>query len=74
MKNRSMWGLPRVFAVFLIVAASGALTAASAASVFGQAAQAARLDSLHACAGSPVLRVGSVRMALPAFSSASRSS
>ena len=71
MKNRSMWGLPRVFAVFLIVAASGALTAASAASVFGQAA---RLDSLHACAGSPVLRVGSVRMALPAFSSASRSS
>ena len=67
MKNRIVWGLPRVFAVFLIAAASGALNAVSAAPVFGQAAQAARLDSLHACAGSPVLRVGSVRMALPAF-------
>ena len=36
MNNRIVWGLPHVFAVFLIVAASGALNAASAASVFGQ--------------------------------------
>ena len=38
MKNRIVWGLPRVFAVFLIAAASGALNAVSAAPVFGQAA------------------------------------
>ena len=36
--------------------------------------QAARLDSLHARGRSPISRVGSARMALPAFSSASRSS
>jgi molybdopterin-containing oxidoreductase family membrane subunit len=38
MDNRIVWGLPHVFAVFLIVAASGALNTASIASVFGQAA------------------------------------
>ncbi len=36
MNNHVVWGLPHVFAVFLIVAASGALNAASLASVFGQ--------------------------------------
>ena len=36
MTNRVVWGTPHVFAVFLIVAASGALNAASMASVFGQ--------------------------------------
>lgn len=38
MNNHIVWGLPHVFAVFLIVAASGALNAASLASVFGQTA------------------------------------
>ncbi|MDU8926202.1 NrfD/PsrC family molybdoenzyme membrane anchor subunit [Alisedimentitalea sp. MJ-SS2] len=37
MNNSVVWGLPHVFAIFLIVAASGALNAASIASVFGQA-------------------------------------
>jgi len=36
MNNRVVWGLPHVFAVFLIVSASGALNAASISSVFGQ--------------------------------------
>jgi molybdopterin-containing oxidoreductase family membrane subunit len=36
MSNRVVWGLPHVFAVFLIVAASGALNVASIASVFGR--------------------------------------
>lgn len=36
MDNRIVWGLPHVFAVFLIVAASGALNMASIASVFGR--------------------------------------
>jgi [DsrC]-trisulfide reductase subunit P len=35
MNNRIVWGLPHVFAIFLIVAASGALNVASIASVFG---------------------------------------
>ena len=34
MNNQIVWGLPHVFAVFLIVAASGALNVASIASVF----------------------------------------
>ena len=34
MSNRIVWGLPHVFALFLIVAASGALNIASIASVF----------------------------------------
>jgi len=38
MSNRIVWGLPHVFAVFMIVAASGALNVASIASVFGQSA------------------------------------
>ena len=36
MNNQVMWGIPHVFAVFLIVAASGALNVASIASVFGR--------------------------------------
>ncbi len=37
MNNQIVWGLPHVFAIFLIVAASGALNVASMASVFGKA-------------------------------------
>ena len=36
MSNQIIWGLPHVFAIFLIVAASGALNVASIASVFNQ--------------------------------------
>jgi len=36
MTNRIVWGTPHVFAIFLIVAASGALNVASIASVFGR--------------------------------------
>src|SRR5574342_321361 len=36
MSNRIVWGTPHVFAVFLIVAASGVLNVASIASVFGR--------------------------------------
>ena len=36
MSNRIVWGAPHVFAVFLVVAASGALNVASIASVFGR--------------------------------------
>ncbi len=36
MTNQIVWGTPHVFAVFLIVAASGALNVASIASVFGK--------------------------------------
>jgi len=36
MDNQIVWGIPHVFAVFLIVAASGALNVASIASVFGR--------------------------------------
>jgi Ni/Fe-hydrogenase subunit HybB-like protein len=38
MNNQIVWGMPHVFAVFLIVAASGALNVASIASVFGKTA------------------------------------
>ncbi len=38
MSNQIVWGLPHVFAIFLIVAASGALNLASLASVFGKQA------------------------------------
>ena len=38
MNNQVVWGMPHVFAVFLIVAASGALNVASISSVFGKAA------------------------------------
>jgi Ni/Fe-hydrogenase subunit HybB-like protein len=37
MTNQIVWGTPHVFAVFLIVAASGALNVASISSVFGKA-------------------------------------
>ena len=38
MNNQIVWGMPHVFAIFLIVAASGVLNVASIGSVFGQAA------------------------------------
>lgn len=38
MGNEVVWGLPHVFAIFMIVAASGVLNMASVGSVFGQAA------------------------------------
>lgn len=38
MSNQIVWGTPHVFAVFLIVAASGALNIASIGSVFGKSA------------------------------------
>ncbi|MHB8453243.1 MAG: NrfD/PsrC family molybdoenzyme membrane anchor subunit [Acidiferrobacterales bacterium] len=37
MNNQIVWGMPHVFAVFLIVSASGVLNVASIASVFGRA-------------------------------------
>jgi len=48
MTNQVVWGLPHVFAIFMIVAASGVLNVASVASVFGQAAYKpwARLSAL----------------------------
>ncbi|MCU7959547.1 MAG: polysulfide reductase NrfD [gamma proteobacterium symbiont of Bathyaustriella thionipta] len=36
MSNQVVWGMPHIFAIFLIVAASGALNVASIASVFGK--------------------------------------
>ena len=52
MNNRIVWGLPHVFAVFLIVAASGALNVASLSSVFRRAAYEplARLSGVLAIA------------------------
>ena len=52
MNNRIVWGLPHVFAVFLIVAASGALNVASLSSVFARAAYEplARLSGVLAVA------------------------
>ena len=38
MTNQVVWGLPHVFAIFMIVAASGVLNVASIGSVFGQTA------------------------------------
>jgi [DsrC]-trisulfide reductase subunit P len=38
MNNQVVWGLPHVFAIFMIVAASGVLNVASVGSVFGQSA------------------------------------
>ena len=38
MDNQIVWGIPHVFAVFLVVAATGALNVAVAASVFGKTA------------------------------------
>ena len=50
MSNQVIWGTPHVFAVFLIVAASGALNVASISSVFGKTAYKplARLSGLLA--------------------------
>src|SRR3989338_7064549 len=42
MNNQIVWGIPHVFAIFLIVAASGVLNVASIGSVFGKAAYKAR--------------------------------
>jgi molybdopterin-containing oxidoreductase family membrane subunit len=42
MNNRIVWGLPHVFAIFLIVAASGVLNVASIGSVFGKPAYKVR--------------------------------
>jgi Ni/Fe-hydrogenase subunit HybB-like protein len=42
MTNQVVWGLPHVFAIFMIVAASGVLNIASIGSVFGQPAYKAR--------------------------------
>jgi Ni/Fe-hydrogenase subunit HybB-like protein len=42
MTNQIVWGLPHVFAIFLVVAASGVLNIASIGSVFGKAAYKAR--------------------------------
>ncbi len=52
MNNQIVWGLPHVFAIFLIVAASGALNVASIASVFGKVEYKplARLSALLAIA------------------------
>ena len=52
MNNQVIWGMPHVFAVFLIVAASGALNVASIASVFGKTEYKplARLSALLALA------------------------
>src|SRR3990167_5405647 len=38
MDNQIVWGMPHVFAVFLVVAATGALNVGMAASVFGKTA------------------------------------
>lgn len=52
MSNQIVWGIPHVFAVFLIVSASGALNAASLSSVMGRKIYApyARLSALLAIA------------------------
>lgn len=52
MNNQIVWGAPHVFAIFLIVAASGALNVASIGSVFGRTAYKplARLSGLLAIA------------------------
>ncbi len=52
MNNQIVWGLPHVFAIFLIVAASGALNVASIGTVFGKSLYKplARLSGLLAIA------------------------
>jgi molybdopterin-containing oxidoreductase family membrane subunit len=52
MNNQIVWGMPHVFAVFLIVAASGALNVASLSTVFGKVEYKpyARLSGLLAIA------------------------
>ena len=46
MNNQIVWGLPHVFAIFMIVAASGALNVASIGSVFGKPEYKARAPLL----------------------------
>ena len=52
MDNQVVWGMPHVFAIFLIVAASGALNVASISSVFRKDfyKPLARLSALHSIA------------------------
>ncbi len=52
MNNQIVWGMPHVFAIFMIVAASGALNVASIGSVFGRTPYKplARLSGLTAIA------------------------
>ena len=50
MNNQVVWGLPHVFAIFMIVAASGVLNVASIGSVFG----AADLQAARAAVGAAV--------------------
>ncbi len=52
MNNQIVWGIPHVFAIFLIIAASGVLNVASVGSVFGKVdyKPLARLSSLLAVA------------------------
>ena len=50
MNNRIVWGLPHVFAIFLIVAASGVLNVASIGSVFRQAAYKPQRPCRACCA------------------------
>ncbi|MDE2259574.1 MAG: polysulfide reductase NrfD, partial [Betaproteobacteria bacterium] len=42
MNNQIVWGLPHVFAIFMIVSASGVLNVASVGSVFGRHVYKAR--------------------------------
>jgi Ni/Fe-hydrogenase subunit HybB-like protein len=42
MNNQIVWGMPHVFAIFMIVAASGVLNIASIGSVFGKSAYKGR--------------------------------
>ena len=59
MNNRIVWGLPHVFAIFLIVAASGALNVASIGSVFGKAPYKAARRRCPACCASRCSRAAS---------------
>ena len=52
MTNQVVWGLPHVFAIFLIVAASGVLNVASIGSVFGQGSTS-RARRCRACSRWP---------------------
>ena len=58
MNNQIVWGMPHVFAIFLIVAASGALNVASIGTVFGKPLYKplGRLSGLLAIARSPLVR------------------
>jgi molybdopterin-containing oxidoreductase family membrane subunit len=55
MNNQIVWGLPHVFAIFMIVAASGVLNVASIGSVFGQPCTS-RARRCRACCASPAGR------------------